>query len=579
MVSQIKMNLLLQNMNTGLRTVCCLAFLFLGRVSAQDMGSLKNQKPFEIRGSLSAGMAFYGVNGIQNRRQPFTWYLTGAPTLKIYGVTMPFSLTVSEQERRFSQPFNHYGVSPYYKWVKLHLGYRNVRFGDFTLAGANFLGAGAELTPGKLRLGFVYGQFARAVEEDASGTDPRYRYLRPTYQRVGWAAKVGFGKPSAYVDFSFFKAKDRIESIEKPSTRARIFPMENAAAGIKTHFGFFKQKLNFDFDLAASLLTRDISRPDLENPSPLQNRILNIMAFNGSSSFFTALRAGSSLNIKGGNIRLDYQRIDPDYQSLGAYFFQNDVAQITLSPSYSLLKGKLNVSGSLGRSHDNLSQKKVATTHRNVSALNVGIVPLKNLNINLGYSNFGVGQSRGLGDFFNDSLAVSVVNASYSGTGNYSFGSRFKRHMVGLMAVYQNTNDQNQFTRQYTGAASFVSALNYNLSMQAQKLNAGASFSYVVIQTGGRKLLNIGPSFNVSKEWLKGLLRTSLNHNSQVRSADGQSDGLMSSTGMNATINRKKQSLTLGLNYLFNKYNAQSDALNYRNFAEYRANLTYGIRF
>jgi hypothetical protein len=237
--------------------------LIFGKSEAQDIASFKKQKPFEIRGSVSAGLMFYGVSGIQNRRQPFSWYLSGAPTLKIYGVTMPFSLTVSEQERRFSQPFNQYGVSPYYKWVKLHLGYRNVRFGDFTLAGANFLGAGIELTPKNLRLGFVYGQFARAVEEDTSGTDPRYRYLRPTYQRLGWAAKVGFGKPKAYLDFSFFKAKDIVGSIKTPSLRSRITPMENTAVGLKNHFGLFKQKLVFDFELAASILTRD-NRTDIK---------------------------------------------------------------------------------------------------------------------------------------------------------------------------------------------------------------------------------------------------------------------------------------------------------------------------
>ena len=488
-------------------------------------------------------------------------------------------MTISEQERRFSQPFNYYGVSPYYKWIKLHLGYRNVRFSDFTLAGANFLGVGVELTPRNLRLGFVYGQFARPIEEDASGTDPRYSYLRPTFRRLGFAAKVGFGKPKAYLDFTLFEAHDVRESIQKPSARSRVTPMQNVATGVKTHVGLFKNRLLFDLDLGASLLTRNLYKKDLENPEPWQKTVLDYFAINTSTVFFTAARAGTSFAFKGGSLRVDYQRIDPDYQSLGAYFFQNDIEQITLSPSFSLFKNRLTVSGSYGHSHDNLNGKKTATTYRTIGAVNLSASIVPPLSINLGYSNFGVGQSRGLGDLFNDSLAVSVVNSSYSGSVNYAVGSRVRTHSFGVMASYQTTNDQNQFTRHYIGASSFVSALNYTISWQPQKLNAGASFSYVAIQTGGKELTYVGPSVNVSKEWMKGFMRTSLNHNSQLRTADGQNDGLMTNTGASVAFIRKKQTLNIGLNYLSNRYNAQADALTFINFTEYRGTIAYGVRF
>ena len=302
------------------------ALVYSSSVGAQNVENYKKgTKPFEIRGALSASLQFYGSNGIANRRQPFTWYLTGSPVLKIYDMTFPFTLTVSEQERRFSQPFNQYGVSPYYKALKLHLGYRNVRFSDYTLAGANFLGAGIELTPKNYRLGFVYGQFARAIEEDASGQDARYQYLRPTYQRLGMAFKLGFGQPKAYLDFSIFKAKDVVGSITKPTDKSRILPMENLALGVKNHLSFFKQKLTFDFDLGVSLLTRNILNTTLENPQPWQKTFLKFMKVNASTNFFTAATVATGFSFKGGGIRIGYQRIDPDYQSLGAYFFGNVV--------------------------------------------------------------------------------------------------------------------------------------------------------------------------------------------------------------------------------------------------------------
>ncbi|MDF7818565.1 hypothetical protein P1X15_13200 [Runella sp. MFBS21] len=565
-----------------LYSTCCLISILLlciGRtLQAQNLEKIKKQKPFEVHGSLSLSLQFYDVNGISSRRPPFTWYITGAPVVKIWGMSLPISLTLSEQQRTFSQPFNQWGASPYFKKIKFHLGYRNVRFSDFTLGGATFLGVGVE-SIGTIRFGFVYGQFVKPIEEDSSGLDPRYRYLRPSYRRLGMAGKIGVGKPNAFLDISVFKAHDVIGSINTPSKRSQVTPMENLAVGIKNHLSFFKQKLVVDLDVGASLLTRNTLRYDYEGSDPVLRFFVNILPVNGSTSLFTAARGNASYRFKSGSLAVQYQRIDPDYQSLGAYYFQNDVEQFTLSPSFSFFKNKLMINGSYGRSHDNLNQKKLATTYRNVGAVNISAALIPRLNITLMYTNFGVGQSRGLGDLFNDSLAISIVNASYSGNISYSLGSRIQRQTFGVMATYQNTNDQNQFTRQYVGASSFISSVSYSYSYIPAKLTSSLSVSYVSIETYGRRSTNIGPALTASKEWWKGKLRTSFTHNSQLRQTNRLSDGIMANTGMSASIHQKKQSLTLAANYLYNRYNTSSEGINYRNFSEYRGTITYGIRF
>ena len=76
--------------------------------------------------------------------------------MKIYGVEIPFSLTVSEQERSFRQPFNQFGITPTYKWAKAHLGYSNLTWSPFTWSGQTVLGGGVELNPGKFRFGMRY---------------------------------------------------------------------------------------------------------------------------------------------------------------------------------------------------------------------------------------------------------------------------------------------------------------------------------------------------------------------------------------------------------------------------------------
>jgi len=81
------------------------------------------------------------------------WYLQGSPVITVYGIVLPFSFRLSEQQRDFRQPFNQFGVSPYYKWAKLHLGYRSHNWSTYALAGHSITGVGLELTPGKFQVG------------------------------------------------------------------------------------------------------------------------------------------------------------------------------------------------------------------------------------------------------------------------------------------------------------------------------------------------------------------------------------------------------------------------------------------
>jgi hypothetical protein len=49
-----------------------------------------------------------------------------------------------------------------------------------------FLGAGTELTPGKLRIGAMVGQLAKAEPIDLSLVEPRL----PKFQRKGWGREA-----------------------------------------------------------------------------------------------------------------------------------------------------------------------------------------------------------------------------------------------------------------------------------------------------------------------------------------------------------------------------------------------------
>jgi hypothetical protein len=88
------------------------------------------------------------------------------------------------------------------------------------------------------------------------------------------------------------------------------------------------------------------------------------------------------------NFGIGYERIDPGYQTLGTFFMNNDLENITVRFAKSLFKGKLQFSGNLGVQRDDLNRKKSGNARRTVMAFNLILVGGKKFTGNLSYSNF-----------------------------------------------------------------------------------------------------------------------------------------------------------------------------------------------
>lgn len=73
---------------------------------------------------------------LPDRYLPFNYVITGAPVLSLYGMQIPVSFVIGRQQSSFTQPFNQFELSPSYKWVTVHAGYRNLTFSPYTLTGA-----------------------------------------------------------------------------------------------------------------------------------------------------------------------------------------------------------------------------------------------------------------------------------------------------------------------------------------------------------------------------------------------------------------------------------------------------------
>jgi hypothetical protein len=119
---------------------------------AQDTGSVvQPPKLFQFHGTISLGSTVYYTTGINSRRKPVSWHISGAPHLSVKRMQVPIFAVAGDPDRYYRQPFNQFGLSPRYKWATWHAGYRSLNYSPFTLAGHSFFGAALDVNPGKLR--------------------------------------------------------------------------------------------------------------------------------------------------------------------------------------------------------------------------------------------------------------------------------------------------------------------------------------------------------------------------------------------------------------------------------------------
>lgn len=345
------------------------------------------KKPVKFTGDISANQVLYGAWGDMGmRRQPYTWYLMGNLNMAFYGWNFPFSFSLSDQKSDYTIPamqdFSRYGVAPYYKWVKLYAGHSNIAFSPYTFNGYNLLGGGVELTPGIFNFTAFYGRLHKAMEEDSA------KNMDAVYKRIGFGLKTGIKKENLFVDLMFFRAADDSNSVAGPVTNPEISPGENLVMGFKAGNTFFKV-LKLDLEYAKSAYTRDIRSERLSDDVPaLYTKLKGLFTPRVSSMYYAAYKAGLNYIGNGYGLGLGYEHIDPGYQTMGAYYFNNDLENFTIQANTSLFKQKMQFAINLGLERNNLAQDKAATMKKTVVAVNVNYVPSPKWNMAFSYSNF-----------------------------------------------------------------------------------------------------------------------------------------------------------------------------------------------
>jgi hypothetical protein len=566
------MNFSQVNMRNRLLILVCLIVSIISPLRSQDLSNLKGVKPVTFNGSIGINTNFYNANGILARQDPFSYGLNANATVSLYGISMPFSFSWYNKTSNYTQPFNQFGISPTYKWITCHFGYRNLTFSEFSLSGHTFLGAGVELNPGKIRVGAVYGLF-----NSNSEYNPYMADSLPKLTRKGWALKLGYGTAQNFVDFSMLRIGDNTDNYTEPKdTLPRPTPEQNMVYGITSKLAII-EKLSLEFDGSMSFYTdnRKASRF-----ATIENGWLafsdNFMTINTTSTYYTAFKTALMYKFTDKiSTGLEYRRIGTDYKSMGAYFFNNDVANLTINQTWSFLKDKIAARGSIGFQRDNLSKTKIATSKRTIGSMNLSYILNEKFAVDALHSNFTTNQKAGTIPIV-DSLKLFQMNHNFSLLPRFTKVTAERTQTVMLNLNLMKLDDKNKTTQNLTETNTTIITLSYVLGFIPKKLNLNCGLNYTNLKNSVYKNSMSGFMFGLAKTMLSDALSINWNNSFMINKINADKGSIFNMTLSANYRFAKKHTINLNMNYIKNSFDIKSTTPSYN---EIRGDLSYVFTF
>lgn len=549
----------------GITVLFILTLTYINQVYAQDVEEVLKQKIIKLNGGISANSTFYYANGIDNRRDPFYWMLSANLNFNILGIIQaPFSVTLSQQNKGFSQPkpFNRFGISPKYKSVTAHLGHRTMNFSEYTLAGNMFFGAGVEVIPegSFVRVSAMFGRLAKPVEKSAR---EGFVFATPTFRRLGYGVKVGLGRKKHLMDLILFSARDDENSIAI-TEEVIVTPESNLVLAAHSKHQF-SNKIVMEFEYAYSLLTRDKRSKKVESEDySFINNLGGLFKPNISSEFSTALTSSLNYNGEWYQVNIKYRKVDPGYRTLGSSFLNNGMKDITGGISWNLLDQKMNVATNFGMQQS----EKENQVRRVIYGLNVNYNISERISVNTNYSNFATTTRQVMlqKDLLVDSLEYFQVSRNGSLNINWKLGNDSSNKTLFLSGSFQDATDSND------NSSTFFS-LNIGQQMKISthwQFSVSASFNRNKSELFNN--LSTGPVLSLNRSFLEGKVRSSLSAALLRSYLKGELQSDVKNIRLTNSLRIvKKHSVSINLYYLNNHFRAGE----VKKYSEYRGMINY----
>ncbi|WP_297195613.1 hypothetical protein [uncultured Porphyromonas sp.] len=488
---------------TSLRRILLLTALLLPGMkpsyaqNIEEVLAFRKKKPFKISGSISARATLFSSRPSE-ARQSFTYQLTGAVNLSLYELlNIPLSFNLNNYGANFSYPSlpNRLSLHPSYKWAKAHIGDVSMSFGPYTLNGHQFTGLGVELSPGRWQVSAMAGRLLKRVD-----ADPNIPSLQVGYERWGYGLKTRYEGSTFALGGTVFAARDRDGRISFDIDALGIYPKGNIALGLEGSLSLIKDlKLSLEYGL--SRMQQDLRSAEV--------------------SYYHALRADVSYSFVGNTLGVGYERIDPGYATLGAYYFNNDYENLTLNYSRSFFDSKLSLALSGGLQRDDLMGQKQEHNKRFVGSAQVGFTPNEALSASVSLSSFQSYRNlKSSFDYINartpyDNLdTLQFTQLSHSLDADISWRlkqSEAQTQTLSATLSYQEAADRQGRYIQPGQLTRFMNlGTSYSLDLSALDLTLTGGFNVSNNYADRKAVLTLGPSLSLAKRLLKKQLSTGL---------------------------------------------------------------------
>ena len=524
-----------------------------------DLETFGKSSPFKVGGGISASSVFYSSNQ-RNNREPFTYYAQGNLNFSYYNFSIPVSYNYSNQGEQlgYQLPFNFNRLSlhPKYKWITAHIGDVNMTFSPYTLSGHQFTGGGVELTPSKgFTFSAMYGRLLKATEpvEDERAI--------VAYQRMGYGFKTVFEQDKYSVGVSTFYASDRENSIDINPDEEGVLPKENLVLGFE---GSVKLSKNLEVraEYATTAITQDTRAQ--ETSSGKKGLLGSFFKNRASTEYYSAYKLGVNYSFYQANLGVNYERVDPGYETLGAYFFNNDFENITLNLSRPLFNNKVNLSFNVGFQRDDLDDQKANPTSRFVGAANATYTASERLTFTGSYSNFSTYTNVRTNQFDDinddnllnnatDSLNYKQISQNANLNINYILSSsKTKKENVNLnYNVSDIANEQGGIVRIGDASTFHNIATSYTIGFTELNLNITPSLNGTYNTIGREDATTWGPTLSVKKGFFDNKLKSVLASSYNKTENTGGTTNITNLRGGVSYVLLEKHNLSLNAIQLF----------------------------
>lgn len=555
-------------------TLSFLVFALTMNVSAQDIEQVLKAAPLTTSGGISFSQIGNYSPDTNQTLEPYSYFLSGNINANLYGViNLPFSFayTNSQISSSLPQPFNRLSLSPSYKWVTAHIGYASMNFSPYTLAGHEFLGGGLELTPNKsFKISAMYGRLRRSVNPDTLGTEP-------SYKRMGGGLKLDYMNKKIDASVNVFTAEDDINSITySPSDSIVVKPQDNITAGVMVKLKMIKN-FTITAEYAFSAINHDISKSDSINNSSSDFLIKK----DGDLAYYYAFKSNASYKTTIGAIGASYERVSPNYKTLGAYYFNNDFENITANFS-TTIKKRINIALDAGYQRDNLNGQKTNESSRLIYSANANAKLTNKLSLGVNFSNLQTyvhirdiyDQITQTNEFQNlDTLSFTQLNLTVSSNLNYIIqATKQKRQNINIGFAYQEASQQQDDDQSFTGNQIYNSTLSYLFSLIPQRLNISSTVNYNQNEMQEMTMNVTSYNLSIQKAFFEQLKVSLVGSYSNSANQDGKIADIVNVRLTGGYTLRKKHNFNLSLAMVNN--NSIQGAR-----TQYSANLSYNFMF